>query len=335
MILYGDVGGTKTQFLTEQQLQDSSSTGQSLQIHHFENCHYSNFPALLQHFLRNVSGVEKLYLSVAGPVLKNQCQLTNLDWHISAEELCDSFGFKQVQLLNDLTATAYAAAKLGPDDYISLQGGLPRLEEGPIAVMSVGTGLGESVVVWLEELQQYRSIGGEGGHRNFAPRSAIEQSLSEYQQAVDRTSFFDTELLVSGEGLSRIYQFFLQLNSPNSISPDTGEQLLAAAEIAARAATQSDDNAVKALELFIDLIASEAANVALQYYSDSGVIIAGGIPLKIARQIDHERFLQRFRQHATFSDWLGRVPLAFCTNYHAPILGLQYYQEIHSQGTSA
>lgn len=318
MILYGDIGGTKSQFFST-----IESQGSTLQVQRFENRLYKSFSDLLQHHLRDLDAIESVYLSVAGPVVNNQCQLTNLDWQINADDLRATFGFKRVHLLNDLAATAYAAAKLGPEDYISLQGGMPRLKESSIAVMSVGTGLGESVVVWIDKLQQYQSVGGEGGHRNFAPRNALEQSLSEFIQHGDKMNFFDTEKLISGQGLSRIYRFFC-----SSSSPQTGDSKLDPSVIVDRAKQKNDPNAVKALDLFIDLIASEAANVALQYYSDSGVIIAGGVPLKIAELIDRDHFVKRFRQHATFSNWLGSVPLVFCTNYFAPIVGLQYYREI-------
>src|SRR5690348_10404233 len=82
-----------------------------------------------------------LVLSLAGPVRSGKVKLTNLGWDIDAEALKHRFGFRQVALLNDLEAAAYALAEEAPQPSRVLRDGQSAPDARHV-VISVSTGLG-------------------------------------------------------------------------------------------------------------------------------------------------------------------------------------------------
>jgi glucokinase len=103
---------------------------------------------------------------VAGPVIGGRAHLTNLPWELDEETLCHSLGLQHVTLLNDLKAIAHAVPHLEPADLQTINVGQPE-QNGPIAVIAPGTGLGEAFLVWCDG--SYIACSSEGGHASFAP----------------------------------------------------------------------------------------------------------------------------------------------------------------------
>jgi glucokinase len=319
MNLYGDIGGTKTQLAVANNSRSPLANTAILQ-----NKDFTSFEDLLAAYLEKIAPppFSKAILGVAGPVHGNACNLTNLDWKINGRAIAARFNIDQVELINDLTATAYAIPSLDQGDFLILQNSLPLLGNDPVAVISVGTGLGESVLIWEKTLKRYLAISGEGGHRNFAPRDKQEINLLQYllKQSNDKT--VATENIVSGKGIVKIYQYLCQTSG--AASDDTGNRFQLASEIVDHS-NNIESVCHQTIEIFANLIANEASNIALQYLSTGGVIIAGGIPPKIASHLASKQFLERFRDKGRFSDWLQSIPVAICTNYQAPLIGAQFY----------
>src|SRR5690606_23535048 len=83
---------------------------------------------------------------VAGPVIRDRCEATNLPWTIDARELERAHRLPRVALLNDFDAIALGLDELTADDVRALQD-RPRDPTRPAAVIGAGTGLGEAIVV--------------------------------------------------------------------------------------------------------------------------------------------------------------------------------------------
>jgi glucokinase len=322
MILYGDIGGTKTQLAVANNSRSPLAKALALQ-----NKDFPSFGELLAAYLEKNSlpSFSQAILGVAGPVHGNTCHLTNLDWTIDGREIAARFHIDEVELINDLTATAYAIPNLKRGDFLILQNSLPLLGNDPVAIISVGTGLGESVLIWEKTLKRYIAISGEGGHRNFAPRDKHEIDLLQYLLKQSKDEAVATEHIVSGKGIVKIYQYLCQTSG--AVSGDTGNRFQHASEIVDHS-KNTEGVCHQTIEIFANLIASEASNIALQYLSTGGVIIAGGIPPKIASHLASKQFLERFRDKGRFSGWLKSIPVAICTNSQAPLIGAQYYSSL-------
>ncbi|MGR9052721.1 MAG: glucokinase, partial [Gammaproteobacteria bacterium] len=85
MILAGDIGGTKTtlSLLTR----DTSGLLTSVKEQTFPSSEFPAFDDLLVAFLPSDAVIKSACFGVAGPVVGQRCQTTNLPWLLDAEAL--------------------------------------------------------------------------------------------------------------------------------------------------------------------------------------------------------------------------------------------------------
>ncbi len=159
MILAGDIGGTKTVLALIEPLGDGSLN--CLREQTFASGEFDSFDEILALFLNGAPSVDAACFGIAGPVLNQRCQTTNLPWLLDGAELKLRLGTERVKLLNDLEAMEIGMLHLQAQDFIELN---PNAEAqtGNIAVIAAGTGLGEAILHW--DGNNYHPIATEGGH---------------------------------------------------------------------------------------------------------------------------------------------------------------------------
>ena len=93
MILAGDIGGTKTvlSILTR----DSHGALTCLHEQTYVSQQFSKFDDLLAAFLPADITIKSACFGVAGPVVNQRCQTTNLPWLLDASELKKKIGHFQ------------------------------------------------------------------------------------------------------------------------------------------------------------------------------------------------------------------------------------------------
>src|SRR5215831_16508490 len=191
MILAADIGGTKTNLALYEW---TTERAEPLRLESFLSGDYKSLEDILVEFLTPPKGpstaaspeteeqtqgenlvtlpAEPVKLAaacfgVAGPVIDNRCQTTNLPWVIDGRTIAEQFNIPRVQLLNDLEATAYGLLWLRPDEFEVLNAGNPPNKRQALALIAAGTGLGEGILFW--DGKTYRPMPSEGGHTDFAP----------------------------------------------------------------------------------------------------------------------------------------------------------------------
>jgi glucokinase len=175
--------------------------------------HSGNFPSvnkILQQVLRENPDLtpEKICLGVAGPVFEGRVVVTNLPWHVDANEIAEATGITKVILINDLEATAYGVAGLDEKDFSVLHAGDPGAG-GNISILAPGTGLGEAGLFW--DGQSHHPFATEGGHCDFSCRSAGDLELHDYM--LRKYSVVSWESIVAGRGIYSIFQFLCEVKS--------------------------------------------------------------------------------------------------------------------------
>src|SRR5262249_35223530 len=120
---------------------------------------------------------EKICLGGAGPVFEGRIEVTNLPWHIDANEIAEATGIQEVALLNDLEAAAYGVAGLQEEDLAILHEGDPETG-GNISIIAPGTGLGEAGLFWDGTF--HHPFATEGGHCDFSCRNADDLLLHDF-----------------------------------------------------------------------------------------------------------------------------------------------------------
>ncbi|MCG8667910.1 MAG: glucokinase [Pseudomonadales bacterium] len=330
-MIVGDIGGTKTQLAV---IPSGNNKPELTHLKRYINAEHDCFDGILSSYLME-TGTDKptsLVLSVAGPVQQNKCLMTNLPWTLDTQHLSQAFDIPNVHLINDLAATAGSVPYLENEDFAWLQTGN---NEAPaesalketVSVLSAGTGLGEASLVYDPEKSDFVVVPGEGGHKNFAPNSLEELNLLTHY--LHETPHVSIEMLVSGDGLGRIYRYLE--NSPDwrdAVVPSLSDadQSKNQNELITQLAFELPDSIYEhTVSLFARMLLSEASNLALQTYSNGGVVIAGGIPPKLLPFLEKRDSLAAFINKGRFSQWLSTIPVRVCLNTHAPLIGAWAY----------
>jgi glucokinase len=317
MLLAGDIGGTKTVlalFTTE-----SGSLQEQVEAT-FWNREYESLEAVIAAFLRDKSvAVSSASFGVAGPVVQGKAQITNLPWLIESERIQERFGFPQVYLLNDLEAIGSAVPHLTADDLVTLQTGQAE-PQGAIAVIAPGTGLGEAFLVWNG--RSYQAHPSEGGHVSFGPTNLEQIELLKYM--LTQFNHVSVERVCSGSGLPNIYNSLREQG--RFAEPDWLRDGLATAVdptpvIAQAALEKNEPIAVATMDLFLDILADEASNLALKVLATGGVYLGGGIPPRILPQLQQPRFLDTFSRKGRFSGLMQKCPSTSSATPNPPSTG--------------
>jgi hypothetical protein len=107
--------------------------------------------------------IESACFALAGPILSGRASVTNLPWTVRDDALSAAAGVNRVKLINDVQAVACSVPILEEKDLCTLSAGKP-VTNGTVAVIAVGTGLGEAFLTWDGE--SYLSHPSEGrSHR--------------------------------------------------------------------------------------------------------------------------------------------------------------------------
>jgi glucokinase len=319
MILAGDIGGTKSNLALMEKQGDRFLP---VLIHRYPSHEYQRFEDIIDDFLArgrdflSASPPGKIIAAgfgVAGPVIGRGVRVTNLSWGIDADSLERQLGTRHVVLLNDLEATGYSLACLAPDDFCTLNKGVPA-PQGTQALLAAGTGLGEAMLMWNGS--RYVVAASEGGHTDFAPRTEQEIELLRYLKTMHE--FVSFELIVSGRGFLTLHEFLDKgVRHPCFDEPGADP----APEIARMGLEGSCSVCVETLDLFVTLYGAEAGNLALKALARGGVFVAGGIAPKILPKIQEGRFFKAFCEKEKFQELLSNIPIRIVLNEEAPLLG--------------
>lgn len=315
MILAGDIGGTKTLL----GLFDRTTPRPApISIDSYPTLDFPGLPSIIDAFLArhrpsDADPIARACFGVAGPVVGDRAELTNVPWRVDAQDVARAFSIATVSLINDLQAMAYAVPVLQGSEVEVLQHGT-AVATGNAALIAAGTGLGEALL---------HNVGGrfipspsEGGHADFSART--DREIAVLRDLTRRYGRVDVERVVSGHGLSNIHRVTHAGPCAAGINPD---EVDSPAEISNAALGHRCDSCVEAFDLFIEAYGAEAGNLALRSVSTGGLFIGGGIAPKILPALTDGRFLRAFRAKAPLEPLLTAMPVRVILNPEAGLIG--------------
>ncbi len=250
-------------------------------------------------------------VAIAGPVNGEVIKFTNNPWIIRPALIKERLHVDAFTLVNDFEAVGHAVAQAEPDHFEHLCGPDQQLAlEGTITIVGPGTGLGVAHIYRYPA--GYHVSPTEGGHSDFAPLDSIEDAiLARMRKRFTRVS---VERIVSGPGLLEIYQTL--------------------AAIEGRAIQQLDDKALwqlgmdgedslasAAIDRFCMSLGSIAGDIALVQGGFGGVVIAGGLGLRIKDILLRSGFDQRFRAKGRFENLMATIPVKLITHPQPGLFG--------------
>lgn len=269
---------------------------------------------LLDRFLtEQAERIQAACLAVAGPVFGGAVHLTNLGWRLDAARLSARLGVP-VRLINDFHAQALAVTALTPQDWVELA---PTRQSDQvagdcIAVLGAGTGLGEAILAPGEH--GWVVVAGEGSHKRFAPRNTQEIELLR-AFAARYGEHVSVERVASGPGLVAIYDH-LRGSAPRHPAM---QQMAPAAVITREALAGGCPTCQATVDIFIGVLADEAAGVALQCNAGA-VYLGGGIAPRLLPLL-RCRFRPAFESKGRYGPWLATLPVRVLTHPDPGLLG--------------
>lgn len=316
-LLAGDIGGTKTNL----GLYTPGKTGPS---EYATSTYSSQDTAGLEEMIEQMLKqhpvpVAAACFGIACPVTGGECRPTNLSWAISENRLREHFGWNRVQILNDLSATAFAVPLLGHQELLSLNHPPQHQKPGNMALVAPGTGLGQALLLYGRD--RYRPMASEGGHAGFAPSDETEVDLWRFLHR--RFGHVSVERVLSGRGLVNIFDWLASRNAPEASSPvrEAMDSSDPAAVITENALDGTHRLCREALRRFCRIFGAVAGNLALTGMATGGVFLGGGIPPKILPFLEKPDFMNSFTAKGRFSDFMAAIPVRVIRNDKAALIG--------------
>ncbi|MDO9162114.1 MAG: glucokinase [Methylococcaceae bacterium] len=321
MILAGDIGGTKTvlTLLTN----NADGTQACIKEETYPSQQFPEFDDILTAFLPADVTISSACFGVAGPVVNQRCQTTNLPWLLDGEALKLKLATSKVKLLNDLEAMALGMLYLPAQELIELNPNA-QVQAGNIAVIAAGTGLGEAILYW--DGYKHHPIATEGGHSDFAAQNVQQDQLLEYlrKSYPDHVSY---ERILSGIGFSHLYDFLCGHGfAPHCLDvPELDSKVDRNAVISQLGLVGEDALCAEVVRLFVELYGAETGNLALKSLAIGGVFIGGGIAPKILPALQKGGFIEAFKAKGRFLPLLDKISVKVSSNPRTPLIGAINY----------
>ena len=305
-----DIGGTHARFAMAEIAADGAITlGEPATLHTRD---HASFQTAWEDFAQQQGGSlpDAVAIAVAGPVGGEVIQFTNNPWIIRPALIPEKLGATRYTVVNDFGAVGHAVARAAPEHFVHLAGpdeALPAT--GTISVVGPGTGLG-AAHIWRGG-GGYRVQATEGGHIDFAPLDSIEDALlARLRQRHRRVS---VERVVSGPGIVDIYEALAAMEG-RAIQPLDDRTLW-------QLGTSGEDSlAAAAVDRFCLSLGAVAGDIALAQGA-SGVVIAGGLGLRIRDTLLKSGFASRFRAKGRFEGLMAGLPVKLITHPQPGLFG--------------
>ncbi len=307
-IVVADIGGTHARFaLAEVEGGRVAELGEPMVM---KTADHASLQTAWEAFADGRTLPRDAAIAVAGPVHGEVLKLTNNPWVIQPATIAGKLGVDRLTLCNDFTAVAHAVAQAGAGFLRHLRGpdrALPAI--GAISIVGPGTGLGVGLLV--RDRQDYQVIATEGGHTDFAPLDSIEDALlARLRAQFGRVS---VERVVAGPGLAHIHSALAALEGRATAPLD--DKTLWAAALAG-----DDSLAAAALDRFCLSLGSVTGDIALAQGA-GGVVIAGGLGLRLADHLPRSGFAARFVAKGRFEAMMAALPVKLLTHPQPGLYG--------------
>jgi len=306
-----DIGGTHARFALATVGADGAiALGEPITLHTKD---HASFQTAWEDFARHLGRdlPPAVAIAVAGPVGGEVIRFTNNPWIIRPALIPEKLGVERHTLVNDFGAVGHAVARVADTDFVHLCGpdeGLPA--EGTITIVGPGTGLGVAHI-WRDGQGGYRVQPTEGGHIDYAPLDTIEDRiLARLRQRFRRVS---VERVVSGPAIVDIYETLAAME-------DKPIRQLDDRAIWQLGTSGEDSLAAAAVDRFCLSLGAVAGDLALAQGA-AGVVIAGGLGLRIRQTLMQSGFAERFRAKGRFEALMAALPVKLITHPQPGLFG--------------
>ena len=314
-LIAADVGGTHARVA----LVDEA--GDRARLDRYQRYACADFPslaALLAHYVASLdlAATVDAAVAIAGVLDGDRLINTNLPWPVSPSQTRRDAGLRELHLINDFEALAYAVPAIDPSGGRLLSGPERPSLDGPIVLIGPGTGLGAAVCFPGPPV---RVLPTEAGHVSLAVGTPRELAILE--RLLRRWPHVDAERALSGPGLVNIYQALCAIDGADALH-DSPAAIVAAAQAGA------DALAGEALHTFCALLGSFAGDLATSFGARE-VYVAGGVAERIGDFLGDGTFQSRFLNKGALRDRVARVTVRLVDHGSLGVAGAAQWHRQH------
>ncbi len=308
-ILTADIGGTNSRFaafrtsgdgrlVMEESIWLKTADADSFEKL-FDNLHRSAFRL-------KPDACSAIVAAVPGPVDGGvSARLSNVPWTVDITPYRKKIGDGKVFLINDFVAQAYACRTEAVSTAVEVLPGQPQ-RTAPMAVIGAGTGLGACSLA-ADGHGGFIPFASETGHIAFAFVSEEENKFNQFLLRETNLPYVYTEVVVSGSGLSWLYQYF-------------HGQKLSPWEVVAHL-----DIRAQVTQWFARFYARACRNYALTVLPRAGLYMAGGVASKNRFLVLNDVFREEFVASPIHHELLKQIPVSLITNEESGLWGAAFY----------
>jgi glucokinase len=315
-----DIGGTHARFaIAEVEGGRVGALGEPVTL---KTAEHASLQTAYEAFRERMGGTlpNAAAIGVASPITGDVIRMTNNPWVIRPSLIPERLGAETWTIINDFGAIGHAVAQLPDADFEHLCGpDVPLPAQGITTVCGPGTGLGVAQV--FKHDGRYNVLPTEGGHMDYAPLDGIEDALlKRLRKTYTRVS---AERIVAGPGIVAIYETLAELEGRAYMHKDDRA-------IWTEALEGTDSIALAALDRFCLALGAVAGDLALAHGA-KGVVIAGGLGLRIKDKLLRSGFDQRFVAKGRFQSLMSGLPVKLITHPQPGLFGAAaaFAQEHH------
>ena len=316
-LIVADIGGTNAR-LAFQEYKDS-------EIQLIDSFSCSNFKSLedivntykQKHNIFN----EHMSIAVAGPCDNENVKLSNNHIQFNKHRLLKDLKLKSLLTINDFVAQSFTFRDLlleeNKEKNKILLDKLKLFEikvgksnkNTSLLVTGPGTGLGVCNLKKIEN--EVIPIPGEGGNAYFSPSNFEQIEILNY--FLKSNKYVSFEDLVSGRGIENLFNFYQSRNN----SPISKIKAVEIADLA----DKNNQNAISAITQMYKILVTSIINNIFLNGSLAGVIICGGISIKLQNFLKKEIFIDEFLKIDHYFDYLNNIPIFLCKNESNGLIG--------------
>ncbi len=318
-VLVGDIGGTNARFALAHQTNAGQFELSKVII--LQGGDYSSFDSALSEYLARIGPDRPRHalLAGAGPVQDEIIHLVNRDWTLDRALIEAKYGFEQACLVNDYSAMARAIPEMPDSSFRVLHEGRSLEQRMAILVGGPGTGLGIATLL-PKGARGWEVIPGEGGYASYCPRTPREWALAE---ALRREhGFVSNELVLAGIGLEAVHRALCQIDGVDW-KPMPPSEIMAQAKAGDQICSDICD--IRSAATFDALGDAALINGTL-----GGVVMTGGVAVRLADWLAHPAALARFQARGLKRDYMMDIPIRLLLSGEAALIGaaaLHFEQE--------
>lgn len=289
----------------------------------------------MKEFLKSVEGSENYpllgVLGIPAPIFKNSFSIVaNLKWPVTkGEEVASALNLKELVFLNDFVTNGYGILtnmKEG-QDFEKLNEN-PVDENGPIAMIGAGTGLGHGYLVKHQHGKYYHVFPSEGGHQDFAPQTERQWQYSNFLRQYYKIDHVSVERACSGPAIPVMLHYFIEAEKMESSIYKSEEEIKNASSeaIIKQGLGKKCKVCEKVIEFFVEMYGAAAGNMSLLLLPTGGLYLLGGLSAALEEyMINNDTFKKSFNNKGRLEPLLKTVPIFTVKNSLIGVRGAEEF----------